>query len=332
MLRNQPIWRPWIPTDPGADDCGHANPPRASSTALTLIAALGFAIVVAAMIAPVVAGGLWKGGFRFPFARIFDRTVMLMFFAALFLLARRLKIVALLRQGFCHPERGMGQALSGLVLADAAIAVLFALAAVAGAHIHGSMIIPAVIRYFPAAVLIAVIEEAFFRAFLLAGIRREFGVLGALFASSAVYAIAHVMRSPAHFYLKDFEPWAGAETLGAYAERLIHPEAGPPLLGLFLLGVVLGEAFLLTRSAYASIGLHTGFILGAKTWRLAIGGAIPQWLAGGGPVPLVSAPAAWIVSLITLVLLYLCSQRSASFSGPEALSERSPVDPRGSER
>ena len=54
---------------------------------------------------------------------------------------------------------------------------------------------------------------------------------------------------------------------------------------------MLGEAFLLTRRAYFSLGVHAGFVLGAKTWRVAVSGGIPQWLAGPGSVPLVGAPA-----------------------------------------
>jgi membrane protease YdiL (CAAX protease family) len=294
---------------PGPESCGHARVEATSLPVLTLIAALAVALLGAAIIAPIVAMELWKAGFHFPFPRILDRTVMLTLLVALLVLARRLKIVELLREGFGGPESGMRDALSGLVLAGGTMGMLFALAALAGSDIHGSTIVHSVLRYFPAAVLIAVIEEAFFRAFLLGGLKHELGSVGALLASSAVYAILHVIRSPAHFYLADFEPWEGAETLAAYAGRAVHAGAGPTLLGFFLLGVVLGEAFLFTRCVYASIGLHAGFVLGAKTWRVAAVGAIPQWLAGPGPVPLVAAPAAWMLSIITVVLLYLWSRR-----------------------
>src|SRR5579864_675364 len=46
---------------------------------------------------------------------------------------------------------------------------------------------------------IAVIEEGFFRAFLLDGMAQDFGRRAGLAASSAVYAAAHLVRSPAHF-------------------------------------------------------------------------------------------------------------------------------------
>ena len=120
--------------------------------------------------------------------------------------------------------------------------------------------------------------------------------------------------------MTDFEPLAGAETLASYADRMIHPEIARPLLGLFLLGVVLGEAFLLTRRAYFSLGVHAGFVLGAKTWRVAVSGGIPQWLAGPGSVPLVGAPAAWVLSVIMLALLHLWPGASERCFGAASLS------------
>ncbi|MBV8053716.1 MAG: CPBP family intramembrane metalloprotease [Deltaproteobacteria bacterium] len=261
--------------------------------------------MAAMIIAPVAAIVVAASGFAFPFPRILDRTIMVTLFAILLLFAHRLKLLDFLRQGFSTGQVGVWQTLSGLTLAAGAIGVLFALAAFTGGNIRGAAIAASVLRYLPAAMLIGVIEEGFFRTFLLAGIEGDLGSSGALFASSAIFAIVHVMRSPARFYLTRFEPWAGAKTLAAYGERIIRPEVGPLLLGLFLLGLVLGKAFVITRRAYASLGLHAGFVLGAKTWRLAVGGAIPRWLAGPGPVPLVAAPAAWVSSAIMLMTIWL---------------------------
>jgi membrane protease YdiL (CAAX protease family) len=157
------------------------------------------------------------------------------------------------------------------------------------------------VHYLPAAVVIAVIEEGFFRAFLLGGLARDLGCFGALIASSAIFAVVHVVRSPARFYLMQFAPMAGVQTLAAYLGRMFHAEVGPPLLGLFLLGMVLGEAFVLSGRTYWSLGLHVGFVLGAKSWRLAVAGKVPRWLAGPGPVALIAAPAAWAVSVIMLL-------------------------------
>jgi membrane protease YdiL (CAAX protease family) len=272
---------------------------------LTLIAALGLALVAAVIIAPLAAIAVAAAGFNFPFPRIFDRVVMVTMFTVMLLFARRLKLLEFLRQGFRNARVGIWQALGGLALSAAAMSVLFGLAAIAGADLRSPVIATAMLRYLPAAMVIAVIEEGFFRAFLLAGMQGELGSSAALLASSAIFALVHVIRSPARFYLTRFEPMAGAKALAAYTTRLILPQVGPSLLGLFLLGLVLGEALVLTRRAYCSLGLHVGFVLGAKAWRLAVGGIIPRWLAGPGSVPVIAAPAAWVTSAIMLMMLRL---------------------------
>ena len=181
------------------------------SFSLALIAALGLALLAALIIAPAAAMALAAAGLNFPFPRIFDRTVMVTLFASLLLLARRLKLLDLLRQGFRTVRAGVWQALSGLTLAAGAIGVLFVLTAFAGGNIRSPVIAGSVLRYLPAAVLIGVIEEGFFRAFLLTGLEGEFDSSAALLGSSAIFALVHVMRSPARFYLTRFEASAGAK-------------------------------------------------------------------------------------------------------------------------
>ena len=115
--------------------------------------------------------------------------------------------------------------------------------------------------------MIAIIEEGFFRAFLLGGMKGDFGNRVALIASAAIYAVAHLVRSPARFYVTGYEPTAGLITLAHSVDQFTDPAiAIPTLIGLFLLGIVLGEAYILTGSVYFSIGLHSGFVLGAKLW------------------------------------------------------------------
>jgi membrane protease YdiL (CAAX protease family) len=304
------------------DGAGQTGNRRSAFTAvsdsflLTLLAASGLALGAAVIIAPMAAMAVSAAGFSFPFPRIFDRTVMVTLFATLLVFARPLRLHCFLRNGFANAQAAVWRGLSGVALAASAIGVLFALAAIAGGSIHGGMIAASMLRYLPAAILIAAIEEAFFRAFLLTGMEDELGSSGALLASSAIFALVHVIRSPAHFYLIQFRPLAGAKTLALYVERVFHLEVGPSLLGLFLLGIVLGQAFVLTRQVYCSLGLHVGFVLGAKTWRVGVGGAIPRWLAGPGAVPLIAAPAAWLASAIMLGVLRLW----LSPTKPESLS------------
>ncbi len=273
--------------------------------ALVLVAG----VVAAIIVAPLVAVAVSALGWRYPFPRIFDRTVMATLLIAMLFSARSLNFVSLLRRGFSHPPApSIARAIRGFVVAMLAIAILFGLALAVGGggigdHQAAAALIP---KYFLSAIAIAFIEEAFFRAFLLGGMRNDFGDRIALIASAAIYAVAHLVRSPARFYVTGYEPAAGLITLAHSIDQFTTPAiAIPTLIGLFLLGIVLGQAYILTGSVYFSIGLHCGFVLGAKMWPKIIlnRAAIPWWIAGSGAIPLIAAPTAWMIAIIIFVML-----------------------------
>jgi len=278
------------------------------SFTLRLTVALLVAIVAAALIAPWVSALVDALGFRFPFPRIFDRVVMVALAAVMIESALPLKLWPRLKAGFANPAANRGRAVRGFAIALLAVAALWIAAAVlSSGGFDGSF---KVLTHLPgtlaAALLIAVIEEAFFRAILLAGMRDDFGPRAALIASAAVYALAHLVRSPARFQLHGIHPMAGFDVLASSFAQFGDPAAlMPPLIGLFLLGLVLGEAFLLTGTVYFSLGMHAGFVVGAKSWRYvtAAGSSQPGWLVGYGRVPLIGGVGAWIVALTLLLLL-----------------------------
>ena len=278
------------------------------SFTLRLANALLLAAVAAVFIAPLAATAVSAAGYRFPFPRIFDRTVMVTLAVMLFLWARKLGMARLLRRGFARPLDNLDALLRGLLVAAAVIAILFALGAVFGGRdrLQASEALARAPKYVGGAILIALIEEGFFRAFLLGGMVEDFGRTGALAISAAVYALAHLVRSPARFYLARFDAAAGFYNLFASLAQLTHPVAAlPALLGLFLLGLALGEAFLVTGTIYFSAGLHAGLVIGAKLWpyRDVPGIAPPHWIAGYGRFPLISGAAAWLMALLIIALI-----------------------------
>ena len=273
--------------------------------ALVLVAG----VVAAIIVAPLVAVAVSALGWRFPFPRIFDRTVMATLLIAMLVSARDLNFLSLLRRGFTHPPApSIARAIRGFVVAMLAIAILFGLALEVGGggvgdHEAAAALIP---KYFLSAIAIAFIEEGFFRAFLLGGMRNDFGDRVALIASAAIYAVAHLVRSPTRFYVTGYEPAAGLITLAHSVDQFTNPAVAiPTLIGLFLLGIVLGQAYILTGSVYFSIGLHCGFVLGAKMWPKIIlnRAAIPWWIAGGGAIPLIAAPTAWVIAIAIFATL-----------------------------
>jgi len=278
------------------------------SFTLRLTIAIVASVVLATIVSPFVAATIAAMGFHYPFPRIFDRTVMVLVALAVISQARALRVGTLFRNGFNHPMRNLRRTTRGFLIAMVAISILVYMAVVMGAHADDTSagiwaLIP---KYFLAAIVIAIIEEGFFRAFLMVGMESDFGRTPALLLSSAVYAIAHLVRSPAKFYITGIHPLAGFETLELSLAHATNPALMlPTFVGLFLLGIVLGEAFLETGTVYLPIGLHAGFVLGAKLWprMTSAGVALPGWLRGYGSQPLISGLAAWIVAVAILLLI-----------------------------
>jgi membrane protease YdiL (CAAX protease family) len=279
-----------------------------NSFTLTFAIALGAATLAAAVAAPFVAVGVAAFGYRFPFPRIFDRVVMVALFGAMMIIARRLRLMTLLQRGFTAPRRNATHALRGLGVGVAVIGGFFIAAVLMGASGHARIDHAAALlpKYLLSAIVIGILEEGFFRAFLFGGMTDEFGRTPALVASSAFYAMAHLVRAPAHFYVTTLDSGAGFRTLAMSFAQFSHPSAAlPTLLGLFLLGIVLAEAFVTTGTVYFSAGLHAGFVMGAKLWPRLIShpGRLPGWFAGWGHVPLISGVVGWIAAAAILVTL-----------------------------
>jgi CAAX protease family protein len=270
------------------------------------IFALAAGLAAAAAIAPLAAALISAVGLRIPFPRIFDRTVIVTLAAAMLWLARPLGLAALIRDGFAEPQENWRSALFGFALVAVAIGALFAAAFVIRGAAPIGQIGARAAPYVVAAVTIALLEEGFFRAFILGGMLRDMGRAAALAASSAIFALTHLVRSPARFYLAGFHPMAGLTNLAASAARMVHPgDALPMLAGLFLLGLMLGAAFLRTGRIWFPAGMHAGLVIGAKVWPVIARGdpPLPRWLAGPGPVPIIAAPAGWILAIAILLLL-----------------------------
>ncbi|HEY6395121.1 MAG TPA: CPBP family intramembrane glutamic endopeptidase, partial [Candidatus Binataceae bacterium] len=172
-------------------------------------------LLVAALIAPVAAVIVSHAGFHYPFQRIFDRVVIVSIFALIFASASKLRLMQLLRDAFAKPSRNAYNGLIGLAIALTAIAILFVAASLFASF--GRSLADVAIHRFPkylvASLAIAFMEEFFFRAILLGGIKRDFGATKALLASALIFAVVHMIKSAPHSYLTGFEPMAGIENL-----------------------------------------------------------------------------------------------------------------------
>ena len=115
------------------------------------------------------------------------------------------------------------------------------------------------LMFIPAALLIGLLEELFFRGVVLQSLITDIGVMPAVVLSSTFYAVLHFAK-----YLR--EGWS------------LFPE----MFGLFLFGGLLAYAYLRTRLLAMPVGLHMSLAYLAKMGRkfLVSYGREPAWLFG----------------------------------------------------
>jgi membrane protease YdiL (CAAX protease family) len=164
--------------------------------------------------------------------------------------------------GFGPWRAGKAQLLQGVAWGAGVLAVLAAGYVLTGVwrfelHPDRARVIRTVVGFLPAAGLVAVLEEAIFRGYLLQQLL-VCSKAAAVTISSAAYALVH-LRPPA-----------------------IRPDALPELCGLFLLGVVLSLAYFRTRQLYLPVGLHAVFAYGAQVNKklFVFAQGAPSWLVG----------------------------------------------------
>jgi membrane protease YdiL (CAAX protease family) len=273
-------------------------------TFASLVAAAAFA---GALFTPLLAVGIARLGFHFPFSRIFDRVVMASLIGGLLWQRHRLKLSARLERGFAYPRHNFTKTLRGLLIGITAIAGLSLIATFKGSPARDDL--RELARQAPtglaASLAVGVIEEGFFRAFLLDGLAEEWGTGPGLVASAAIYAAAHLVRRRPQRQVAHLEIWAGVRNLESGLRSLAALSALAGFLGLFLLGLVLGLALQKTGTVYFSTGLHAGLVFGLRSWRYVAPAPAKtaRWIGGYGWPPLVSGLAAWTILIAALFMI-----------------------------
>jgi membrane protease YdiL (CAAX protease family) len=137
-------------------------------------------------------------------------------------------------------------------------------------------------------VVLATTEEILFRVFLMRYLRwntTPLVTIGAVVFSSAVFAASHNLTDPLAWFT---------------------PEQFPLFVGLFLLGVLLCVAYLVTGSFWCAVGIHAG-LLGSKVFlrktQLLEVNHGAWWL--GESADLRMAPTVWLIFAGMALVLYL---------------------------
>lgn len=135
---------------------------------------------------------------------------------------------------------------------------------------------------------VAIVEELVFRGFLVSYLRWNTSAvvtIGAVVASAAIFATAHKFHDPLDW---------------------LRPAEFPLFVGLFLLGILLAVAYIVTQSLWCPIGLHAALVafdLAALQGDLITLDLSPWWLGGTGDVR--EAPALWLAFIVAASILVM---------------------------
>ena len=155
-----------------------------------------------------------------------------------------------------------------------------------------------------AAAVVPLIEETFFRGLILGILSRDLRVPVATFLSSFLFAIVHFLKAPNR--TSELVTWYSgfksiAHSFGQFADPIMVLAA---FATLFLLGWILADARLRTRSLWLSIGLHSGWIfVSGIVVKMTKRPEILPWLGRNllvGLVPLGLALISWILMFVWL--------------------------------
>lgn len=266
-------------------------------------------VILGALLAPplfwgaqwLVGHGIFPALAKVDFESFFHRALLI---AALVLLWPLLQTsnVRTRRDLALEPNRGWFRDLLG-GFALAAIPLLCFGAIVIGIHIYSLRNIvkfAGIAQVIGATLAVPVIEEIFFRGLVLGILLRSGRVYWSMFLSSAFFAIVHFLKAPDR--TSAVVTWSSgfnsvAHSLAQFADPVMVAAA---FTTLFLLGWILADARVRTRSLWLPAGLHAGWIFTAGVFNKIARRellALP-WLGKNllvGLVPLAVALVTWLL-------------------------------------
>lgn len=125
------------------------------------------------------------------------------------------------------------------------------------------------IRFIFTAVVVAGLEEIFFRGIILSRLRKTLPFWPALIIGSLFFAGIHFLKPSPDFGSIEVLWYSGFLLIPESFIAFIDPAAiAYQFTALFLAGIILGYAFLKKKSLYFSVGLHAGWVFALKSMGL----------------------------------------------------------------
>jgi CAAX protease family protein len=266
-------------------------------------------VLIGALLAPVLfwsAQALAMHGVlpfltRYEFDTFFHRAILIAAVLLLWPLLRFSNVRGMADLGLAPNPRWARDVSGGVLLS--VIPLLFCAAVLIALHVYSFrhvLVWPRLGKVVIAAVSVPFIEETFFRGIVLGVLLRTGRKSLSIIVVSALFAAVHFLKGA------DRQPavvtWtSGFESIGdsfaGFGDLMMVLAA---FATLFLIGCILGDARVLTRSLWLPIGLHAGWIFASGTFNWVARRqmvALP-WLGNNllvGIIPLGLAAVTWIL-------------------------------------
>jgi hypothetical protein len=289
--------------------------PSAWRIFLAFVLALLAAMLFAAVVSPWVQAALAPLQV-FPLHRVFSRLTMLGVIVITIWLLRRYQLFDRAVLGFATPRvqflrRATLGLLAGLALMTVALWTLFLLDvrvwnARAPADAGGWMVLIA--KGLGTGVVVALIEETFFRGALQGALQRIGAMRWALFVVPLLYAAVHFLGRAAVVPYEEVDFRSGFIALHGFFAGYAQPLAiADAFLALWCVGLLLALVRRRWGDIAGCIGMHAGFVAAITVFRRVSSPGVPNHLLVGGFDGLLGL---WIALLAALACVALLLGRS----------------------
>jgi membrane protease YdiL (CAAX protease family) len=277
--------------------------------AVRLLIYLAATVLLAALLAPPLFwSAQWLAThdwFRFlagfDFETFFHRALLVALIVLLWPLLRSIRVRAWSDLGLEPNRRWMRDMGAGFLLA--AIPLLCCAAILVGLpvfSIRSSVKWLGFAQLAAASIVVPLIEETFFRGLMLGVLMRTGKKFMSIFLTSAFFAVVHFLKAPEQ--TSPIVTWlSGFNSIAHSFRQFAHPMlVAAGFTTLFLIGLILADARVRTRSLWLAIGLHGGWIFARGAFQMITRREflILPWLGKNllvGLVPLMVAGLTWLL-------------------------------------
>jgi membrane protease YdiL (CAAX protease family) len=279
--------------------------------AARLLAYFALTLLLGAFLAPLL---FWTGQrlaaehvlpflATFDFETFFHRALLLAAVLLLWPLLRAVRVRSLKDLDLAPDQSWRSHLLGGFLLA--AIPLLCCAAALLAFHVYFFRLTfsgKAIASLVGASTIVPLIEETLFRGLILGILLRSGHRYVAIFVTSAFYSIVHFLKAPEQTsavvtWMSGFNSMANS--LAQFSDPAL---LGAAFTTLFLIGWILADTRLRTRSLWLPIGLHSGWIFGNGLFNRLAHRPIPAfpWIGKSmlvGLIPLGVCLITWLLVL-----------------------------------